>query len=140
MDDDKKPLVPDDDDEGSLLFHGNQAHASSHSDSGESDSDSGDGRTVHFFEITEGGSQPEHRNWNDLIAFWIFGLTNNYCYVVFLSGAEDILARVAPNQGTGVVLLADILPTLLVKASAPFFIERVSYSVRVAAVVLLALV
>jgi hypothetical protein len=28
----------------------------------------------------------------DLIAFWIFGLCNNYGYVVMLTAAEDILS------------------------------------------------
>lgn len=38
----------------------------------------------------------EHRRsnqckWRDLVAFWIFGLCNNYGYVVMLTAAEDII-------------------------------------------------
>jgi hypothetical protein len=29
--------------------------------------------------------------WKDLLAFWIFGLCNNYGYVVMLTAAEDII-------------------------------------------------
>lgn len=37
---------------------------------------------------------------------------------------------------TGVVLLADILPTLVIKLTAPFYMQKVSYHIRVVAVVL----
>ncbi|KAI3387075.1 hypothetical protein SNEBB_000640 [Seison nebaliae] len=33
--------------------------------------------------------------------------------------------------GTGAILLADILPTLIVKLLAPFFVEKLSYNIRV---------
>lgn len=29
--------------------------------------------------------------WKDLLAFWIFGLCNNYGYVVMLTAAADII-------------------------------------------------
>jgi CLN3 protein len=29
--------------------------------------------------------------WKDLVSFWIFGLCNNYGYVVMLTAAEDII-------------------------------------------------
>lgn len=40
------------------------------------------------------GQNPESRTTVvfNLIAFWFFGLCNNYGYVVMLSAAEDILA------------------------------------------------
>lgn len=31
--------------------------------------------------------------WRDLLAFWIFGLSTQYGYVVVLSAAHDILTR-----------------------------------------------
>ncbi|GAQ81718.1 hypothetical protein KFL_000890070 [Klebsormidium nitens] len=68
-----------------------------------------------------------------LAGFWIGGLINNFSYVVFLTAAEDILTGYS-----GAVLLADILPTLVIKSLAPFFIHRFSYLQRVAAVVVLA--
>lgn len=72
------------------------------------------------------------------LAYWLLGLCNNYGYVVMLSAAHDILARhddktnetssdTSFNPGrhcnqlsTGVILLADIIPSLLVKIIAPF--------------------
>eukprot|EP00050_Salpingoeca_kvevrii_P003963 m.237997 g.237997 ORF g.237997 m.237997 type:complete len:419 (-) comp10915_c2_seq2:76-1332(-) len=67
----------------------------------------------------------------DLVAFWLFGLTNNYSYVIMLSAAVDILKKIAPHLGTGVVLLADVLPTIAIKSLAPFFMQRLSYRIRI---------
>lgn len=38
-------------------------------------------------------NHPEVRRskWKDLLSFWIFGLCNNYGYVVMLTAAEDII-------------------------------------------------
>jgi len=98
----------------------------------------------------------------NLLAFWILGLTNNFPYVVMLSAAHDILDD--PHSGsnhsgvnvtqigalgsgnetnrldcntisTGAILLADILPTLLIKACAPFFVHLLPYDIRVLIVV-----
>uniref|UniRef100_A0A915CMG6 Battenin n=1 Tax=Ditylenchus dipsaci TaxID=166011 RepID=A0A915CMG6_9BILA len=96
----------------------------------------------------------------DLVAFWIFGLANNYAYVVMLSAASDIIARqetslphspqaghtnASTQQGhceerilvktchhlpTGAVLLADILPALLIKLTFPFFMQRIPFGLR----------
>ncbi|XP_040399605.1 battenin isoform X2 [Cygnus olor] len=80
-------------------------------------------------------------------AFWLLGLCNNTPYVVMLSAAHDILRPPemppAPRNGsrydcspisTGAVLLADILPTLLIKLAAPFCIHLLPYNLRVVAV------
>ena len=86
----------------------------------------------------------------NLIGFWIIGLCNNFSYVVMLSAAFDILKEqrgektksdkgsgfVCHLTSTGVVLLADILPTLVIKLTAPFYMQKVSYHIRVVAVVL----
>ncbi|KAM9744748.1 battenin isoform 2-T2 [Menidia menidia] len=104
------------------------------------------------------GSPGHWRNWS---GFWILGLCNNYAYVVMLSAAHDILekqesrnstaAASAPGTerqegnnnpngsspydcspvSTGAVLLADILPTLLIKLVAPFVVHKVPYGLRV---------
>ncbi|KAK3828090.1 MAG: CLN3 protein-domain-containing protein [Benniella sp.] len=66
-----------------------------------------------------------HRDW---IAFFIFGCINNLIYVVILSAAVDLVGAKVPK---GVVLLADIAPSLLAKMTAPYFIHRVPYPVRV---------
>ncbi|RLU15988.1 hypothetical protein DMN91_011746 [Ooceraea biroi] len=76
--------------------------------------------------------------WRNLVAFWILGLCNNYGYVVMLSAAHDILAtkfgdkddtnkdtiipgiRTCNAVSTGAILLADILPSLAIKMTAPF--------------------
>ncbi|XKL69286.1 hypothetical protein PGB90_007055 [Kerria lacca] len=69
------------------------------------------------------------------VAYWILGLCNNYGYVVMLSAAHDILTRLDKfdNQpkilnndrkcnelSTGVILLANIVPSLIVKIVSPF--------------------
>ncbi|KAK6106341.1 CLN3 family protein [Brugia pahangi] len=84
-----------------------------------------------------------------LTSFWIFGLCNNYAYVIMLSAAEDILGQGHQNTTdvetkcldkitsrhctiitTGAVLLADILPCLLVKLTFPFFMQRIPFGIR----------
>lgn len=68
-----------------------------------------------------------------VISFWWLGLCNNYGYVVMLSAAHDILSdfdvedkvkspfiRDCNTLSTGIILLADIIPTILVKIIAPF--------------------
>ncbi|XP_068779362.1 battenin isoform X7 [Struthio camelus] len=93
--------------------------------------------------------EPPGACWRDNAAFWILGLCNNFAYVVMLSAAHDILRRppAAPQAArhlphgadangsrydcnpvsTGAVLLADILPTLLLKLAAPFGLHLVPY-------------
>ncbi|EXJ88983.1 protein btn1 [Capronia epimyces CBS 606.96] len=61
-------------------------------------------------------------------AFWIFGLINNVLYVIILSAALDLVGPTVPK---GVVLLADVIPSLLTKLCAPYFIHAVPYPVRV---------
>ncbi|XP_064605922.1 battenin-like [Liolophura sinensis] len=129
----------------------------------------------------ENASDGEHevegrsRKIRNLIAFWLFGLCNNFAYVIMLSAAHDILSEetntspsnstnssshsdlsgvevsnlTGANQtatflkcnqiGTGAILLADILPTLVVKLSAPLYITRIPYRLKVSVVVFFAL-
>lgn len=61
-------------------------------------------------------------------SFWVFGLLNNVLYVVILSAAIDLVGATTPK---GVVLLADVLPALIAKVSAPFYIQRVPYPLRI---------
>ncbi|XP_067647989.1 battenin-like [Eurosta solidaginis] len=78
--------------------------------------------------------------WRDLTAYWILGLCNNYGYVVMLTAAHDIISKFEENEhgsgasqsdnstshrrcnkmSTSAVLLADIIPSFLVKLLAPF--------------------
>ncbi|XP_037527610.1 battenin isoform X2 [Rhipicephalus sanguineus] len=92
------------------------------------------------------------RRTRNLAGFWLLGLCNNYAYVVMLSAAFDILNKeVGPHSvtvdphppnntrcnptSTGAILLADILPALFIKLTAPFL--NINTSVQVTAVVLL---
>ncbi|XP_069860325.1 battenin-like isoform X1 [Dipodomys merriami] len=100
------------------------------------------------------GSQGAH--WKNAVGFWFLGLCNNFSYVVMLSAAHDILSHKKeagnhthvdpgpipiPHNGssrfdcnsvsTAAVLLADILPTLLIKFLAPLGLHLLPYSPRV---------
>ncbi|XP_073972069.1 battenin-like isoform X1 [Rhodnius prolixus] len=85
--------------------------------------------------------QERPKRWQGLktmISFWMFGLCNNFGYVVMLSAAHDIMRefdetdgsvekvkafykRECNVYGTGAILLADIFPSILIKLVAPFF-------------------
>lgn len=65
----------------------------------------------------------------DLISFFIFGLVNNFGYVVMLSATGHILGD--EKKSESIVLLADILPSLIVKFSAPFILHKISYRIRI---------
>lgn len=68
------------------------------------------------------------------ISFFIFGLLNNILYVVILSAAIDLVGASTPKA---VVLLSDIIPSLSVKAIAPFILNSVPYRVRIWSLVVL---
>lgn len=42
--------------------------------------------------------------WRDLLAYWLLGLCNNFGYVVMLSAAHDIIARINKSDGVSVTL------------------------------------
>ena len=73
-------------------------------------------------------ARPEHASsvlpiW---VSFFLFGVVNNFAYVVFLSAAEAMVERHA-----GAVLFADVVPGLLLKTSVGWWLHRVRYAVRV---------
>ncbi|EWM22857.1 cln3like protein [Nannochloropsis gaditana] len=72
----------------------------------------------------DGDKQAMEKRQN-LAAFWALGLLNNVVYVIMLAGAKEINAG-----GVGLVFLADVAPTFLVKLSAPYWFHHVSYSLR----------
>ncbi|XP_074874961.1 battenin isoform X4 [Buteo buteo] len=98
--------------------------------------------------------EPPDAHWRNGAAFWILGLCNNLPYVLMLSAARDILDTPRAGQvpapppngsrydcnpvSTGAVLLADILPTLLLKLAAPFVVHLLPYNARVIAAALCA--
>ncbi|KAI9228518.1 MAG: batten's disease protein Cln3 [Piptocephalis tieghemiana] len=61
------------------------------------------------------------------IAFFMAGCASNLSYVVILSAAADI---VDPSTPKGIVLVADILPSLLVKLIAPHLVFNMPYGLR----------
>lgn len=85
--------------------------------------------------------------WRNIVAWFLLGLINNFGYVVMLSAAEDlgpksdspIPACRHGNIPKGAVLLADILPGLFIKVTAPFFIHLIPYWIRVVAIVVLSI-
>uniref|UniRef100_A0A8R1E210 Battenin n=1 Tax=Caenorhabditis japonica TaxID=281687 RepID=A0A8R1E210_CAEJA len=99
---------------------------------------------------SRGASAGPRRN---TVAFWLLGLCNNFAYVVMLSAAKDILEKDSKHvekpcresvttrecqlMSTGSVLLADIIPALIIKITAPLFIQRVPFGIRHITVVLL---
>ncbi|KAK6035304.1 CLN3 protein [Cooperia oncophora] len=100
---------------------------------------------VHY--ISRSSSSVSSRS---LLGFWILGLCNNFAYVVMLSAAKDILEtdsgaekhnltqtcrepivdRQCQRMSTGAVLLADIIPALVVKVTAPLYIRMVPFGLR----------
>uniref|UniRef100_A0A4W6E4U9 Battenin n=1 Tax=Lates calcarifer TaxID=8187 RepID=A0A4W6E4U9_LATCA len=85
--------------------------------------------------------------WRNWVGFWLLGLCNNFAYVVMLSAAHDILKKQdiclssEPEFtcfSSQAVLLADILPTLVIKLFAPFVIHKLPYGFRVLFCVIMA--
>lgn len=109
-------------------------------------SDAGDGEELSFHDSEELVREAREK-WRNLIAFWFLGLCNNFGYVVMLSAAYDILKKQDDSNepkptdappgfhcnpiSTGLILLADILPTLLIKITAPFYMQQINYHIRV---------
>ena len=60
------------------------------------------------------------------LAFWFLGLLNNAPYVIMLASAKAI-----SEGGTALVFLANCVPSLLLKLSAPYWFDKVSYHQRI---------
>jgi len=60
--------------------------------------------------------------------FWILGLLNNASYVIMIACAKSI-----SEGGTALVFLANIVPSLAVKATAPYWFDKVHYRTRLQA-------
>ncbi|KAK9462467.1 batten's disease protein Cln3 [Lipomyces oligophaga] len=69
-------------------------------------------------------------------SFWVFGLLNNVLYVIILSAAVDLVGADVPKA---VVLLADVLPSFIIKLLSPFFVHLIPYTVRIWIIVALSL-
>jgi len=75
-----------------------------------------------------------HYTYNQLTDSPFSGLINNVIYVIILSAALDLVGPTIPK---GLVLLADVLPSFLVKLVAPYYIHVVPYSMRTVGCVLI---
>ncbi|XP_049850833.1 battenin-like [Schistocerca gregaria] len=64
----------------------------------------------------------------DAMSFFVFGLFNNFGYVIMLSAAQAISNG---EYSESAVLMADILPSLIIKLTAPFFAHRLSFPLRI---------
>ncbi|OZC07143.1 hypothetical protein X798_05833 [Onchocerca flexuosa] len=95
------------------------------------------------------GASSSHDSSRNQFAFWMLGLCNNFAYVIMLSAAEDILSvedsrkassksiddpcqssivhRQCQPLSTGSVLLANIIPSLVVKIFYPFVMHRIPF-------------
>ena len=62
------------------------------------------------------------------------GLINNVLYVIILSSALDLVGPAVPKS---LVLLFDVVPSFLVKLTAPYYIHLVPYNLRILAFVAL---
>ncbi|KAL6476717.1 hypothetical protein MHYP_G00152160 [Metynnis hypsauchen] len=109
---------------------------------------------------TDPDTEDRFQRFRNQSGFWLLGLCNNFAYVVMLSAAHDILEQQEPHNATvptpapgllqsdsgnssnsssygcnpvstAAVLLADIIPTFLIKLTAPFYIHKVPYGFRV---------
>jgi len=60
------------------------------------------------------------------LSFWLLGLFNNSSYVIMIASA-----KVISEGGTALVFFANILPSLSIKLSAPYWFHRVSYRARI---------
>jgi hypothetical protein len=66
----------------------------------------------------------------NVLAFLLFGLVNNFAYVIMLSAADKILeGQQAVN--TGVVLLFDIIPAMAIKYTFPWFGHLIPYWIKI---------
>ena len=57
-----------------------------------------------------------------IVSFWMLGLLNNASYVLMIACAKSM-----SEGGTGLIFLANIVPSLAIKLSAPYWFDGVSY-------------
>ncbi|KAJ6233491.1 battenin [Anaeramoeba flamelloides] len=95
--------------------------------------------TSSFFPLKKVFSRKQRKEKPELVktilSFFIFGLLNNLTYVIFLSAAEDLIPETLPKS---IVLSCDIVPTLIIKMTAPWYMSKIPYTIRVVLVVLFA--
>jgi battenin len=78
------------------------------------------------FEIMEPAFEARTESRSNLAAFWLLGLFNNASYVIMIASAVQI-----SNAAVGLVYAAAVLPGLILKATAPYWIHKIPYSTRI---------
>lgn len=62
----------------------------------------------------------------NLAAFWLLGIFNNAAYVIMIASAVSI-----SHAAVGLVYASAVLPGLILKATAPYWIHKISYATRI---------
>jgi len=70
-------------------------------------------------------TSPHTPFWHLLVSFWTLGLLNNASYVIMIACAKNI-----SEGGTALVFLANVGPSMIVKLSAPYWFDHVTYKHR----------
>jgi battenin len=73
-------------------------------------------------------SPRQHHHEVSPLVFWVLGLLNNASYVIMLASAKSI-----SEGGTALVFIANIIPSVTIKLSAPYWFDKVSYDTRIRA-------
>ena len=81
--------------------------------------------------LHEKDSHLQHRNRRLFAAFWCIGVLNHSAYILMIACAKDIL-----EGATALVFLANIVPGLIIKTSAPYWFHAVPYGRRIQAATL----
>jgi battenin len=76
-------------------------------------------------DVTVASSCSNQHNLALFRAFWMLGLLNNASYVIMIACAKNI-----SQGGTGLVFLANVVPSLGIKLSSPWWFDRVGYNTR----------
>jgi hypothetical protein len=79
-------------------------------------------------------SKKEPFSKRNFLAFFLFGLANNFAYVIMLSAVDKILEN-QQTINTGIVLLCDIIPAITIKYTFPWFGHLIPYWIKIMIVV-----
>mmetsp|Transcript_25789 Transcript_25789/g.53623 ORF Transcript_25789/g.53623 Transcript_25789/m.53623 type:complete len:459 (+) Transcript_25789:88-1464(+) len=75
--------------------------------------------------ISGGGTEKDDMTRWDAVLWWFIGTLNNISFVICAASAKDILPT-----SVGVVYLANSFPSLIIRLSAPYWFDMVSYELR----------
>jgi battenin len=78
------------------------------------------------FEIMEPTFEARSESRRNLAAFWLLGIFNNAAYVIMIASAVSI-----SHAAVGLVYASAVLPGLILKATAPYWIHKISYATRI---------